>query len=295
VDTLRSTVVASNLGQLNLSATQNPDIGSERLFLSLDGTRDQVWLRLLDGEVLLSEPLANRLGIKAPGARIELDTPQGWKSFEVFGIYADYASSEGSLLMSLSTYQYLWQDTSLTALGLRLNPGVDADRLVRELQDGLGPDQQLLIRANSTLRKDVLTVFDRTFAITMALRLLATVVAFIGVLSALFLLQLEKKREVGILRALGLTGGQLRRMVFLETGLMGLAAGILAIPTGLALSYILVYVINLRSFGWTLQLQVEPWALGQGMLVALAAALLAGIYPAFQLGRLPAAEVIRYE
>jgi len=116
-----------------------------------------------------------------------------------------------------------------------------------------------------------------------------------GVLNALFLLELEKKREVGILRALGLTGAQLRKMVFLETGLMGLVAGLLAIPTGYALSLILVYVINRRSFGWTLQMLVDPGVLVQGILLALVAALLAGIYPAMRLSRLPAAEEIRYE
>jgi len=163
------------------------------------------------------------------------------------------------------------------------------------MQDQLSQQQQLLIRANSTLRRDVLTIFDRTFAITVALRLLATVVAFVGVLNALFLLQFEKKRELGILRALGLTGGQLRQMIFLETGLMGLVAGLLAIPTGYALSLILVYVINRRSFGWTLQMLVEPSVLLQGVLIALVAALLAAIYPAIRLSRIPAAEEIRYE
>ena len=224
-----------------------------------------------------------------------MDTPQGWRDFRVMGIYYDYTSSEGTLLMALGPYRAIWADEAITAIGLRLKAGQDADKVVRDLQDGLSQDQQLLIRANSTLRRDVLMVFDRTFAITVALRLLATVVAFIGVLSALFLLQLEKQREVGILRALGLTGSQLRRMVFLETGLMGLTAGLLAIPTGYALSLILVYVINRRSFGWTLQLAVEPSALIQGVLVALAAAILAGIYPALRLSRIPAAEAIRYE
>jgi putative ABC transport system permease protein len=84
-------------------------------------------------------------------------------------------------------------------------------------------------------------------------------------------------------------------MIFLETGLMGLVAGLLAIPTGYALSLILVYVINRRSFGWTLQMLVEPSVLLQGVLIALVAALLAAIYPAIRLSRIPAAEEIRYE
>jgi putative ABC transport system permease protein len=247
------------------------------------------------GDVLVSEPLANRLGIQRPGKGIDLNTPQGWKSFRVIGIYYDYSSSEGTLLMALDPYRRIWNDPTITAVGLRLAPGGDPVAVTRDLEERLNGSHQLLIRANRTLREDVLMVFDRTFAITVALRLLATLVAFIGVLSALFLLQIEKQREVGILRALGLTTAQLRRMVFVETGLMGLVAGLLAIPTGYALSLILVYVINRRSFGWTLQLTVTPGALAQGILVALAAALIAGIYPALRLSRMQAAEAIRYE
>ena len=238
------------------------------------------------GGVLISEPLANRLGMKQAGGEIRLYTPRGWQAFPVIGIFYDYASSEGTVMMALETYRSLWQDTALTALALRLEPGASGDQVTRALQDRLAGQQQLLIRPNQELRRDVLDVFDRTFAITVALRLLATVVAFIGVLNALLLLQLEKQREVGILRALGLTGQQLWRLVMIETGLMGLAAGLLAIPTGYALAVILVYIINRRSFGWTLQMSVQPETFFQALAVALVAALLAGVYPALKMSRL---------
>jgi putative ABC transport system permease protein len=295
VDTLRSTTVQSRQGQINLAATENPDIGFERKFISLEGQRETIEERLQSNNLLMSEPLAYRLGITAPGAVLELNTGDGWQNFRVIGIYYDYASSEGTVLMGLSQYRRLWRDESITAVGLHLQAGWNADEVTRSLQDGLESGQTLLIRANSSLRQDVMMVFDRTFAITIALRFLATVVAFIGVLSALFLLQIEKQREVGVLRAIGLSPGQLQRMVLIETGLMGLAAGILALPTGYALALILIHVINKRSFGWTLQLSVDPWALAQGVLVALGAALIAGVYPALRLSRIPAAEAIRYE
>jgi len=295
VDLTRSTTVMARQGQVNLSAMRNPDIGDERAFISLAVGADEVWAALEAGSVLLSEPLAYRLGVEKPGGQIELETPEGWRSFRVIGVYYDYASSEGLVLMSLNLYRQLWADEAVTAVGLRLQPGQDADVVTRDLQDGLGNGQSLLIRPNQNLRADVLEVFDRTFAITVALRMLATVVAFIGVLSALLLLQLEKQREIGILRALGLTGGQLRKMVLIETGMMGLMAGLLALPVGYALASILIYVINRRSFGWTLQASVSIEALAQGVLVALVAALLAGIYPALRMSRMAAAEAIRYE
>ena len=81
----------------------------------------------------------------------------------------------------------------------------------------------------------------------------------------------------------------------LQTGLMGAVAGLLALPAGMALSLILIYIINRRAFGWTLQLYVEPAPFVLAMLIALAAALLAGLYPARRIGRMAAAEAMRYE
>ncbi len=295
VDTLRSVTVDSALGPLNLAATENPGLGQERLFASLQGAKSTVWARMQSGSVLISEPLANRLGLKRLGGSLRLYTPQGWREFPIMGIYYDYSSSEGTVLMALPVYQKLWKDPALTALSLRLAPGASADQISRALQDRLSRVQELLIRPNQALRSDVMVVFDRTFAITVALRILATVVAFIGVLNALLLLQLERQREIGILRALGLTGRQLWQLVMVETGLMGLTAGLLALPTGYALAVILVYIINRRSFGWTLQMLVQPGAFLQALGVALVAALLAGVYPALKMSRMETAEVIRYE
>jgi putative ABC transport system permease protein len=140
-----------------------------------------------------------------------------------------------------------------------------------------------------------MVVFERTFAITGALRLLATVVAFIGILSSLLSLELERQRDLGILRAIGLTARQMWSMIMLETGLMGATAGILAMPTGLTLAVILIYIINQRSFGWTLQMELFAEPFLQAFFLALLAAVLAGIYPAWRVSRMQAAEAMRYE
>lgn len=295
VDTLRSVTTESAVGPVNIAATENPSLGEERQFRSVTGSPQSVWPAVQAGGVLISEPLANWLSIRQAGGDIQLWTPQGWRTFPVIGIYYDYASSEGTVVMALDVYRSLWNDEAISALGLRLSPGVSADEVTRSLQDRVAGRQQLSIRPNQALRRDVLEVFDRTFAITVALRLLATGVAFVGVLNALLLLQLEKQREVGILRAIGLTGRQLWRLVMVETGLMGLAAGLLAMPAGYTLALILVYVINRRSFGWTLQIFIRPETFLQALAIAVTAALLAGIYPAWKMSRMAAAEVIRYE
>jgi putative ABC transport system permease protein len=292
---LRAVTVDSPLGPVQVAATDNLHVGEQRVYVAVDVPEAQIWQKLLDGAVLVSEPFANRLGLPRHGGQVTLLTGLGAQVFPVVGIYYDYASTQGTVLMALPLYQRLWGDSEITAIALRLQPQASADQVVSELQSAFAAVQRLQIRPNQALRQEVLQVFDRTFAITGALQLLATVVAFIGVLSALLSLELERQRELGILRSVGLTARQLWALIMLETGLMGSVAGLLALPTGYALSLILVYIINRRSFGWTLQMNVEPGPFLQALAVALIAALLAGIYPAWRMGRMLTSEALRSE
>ena len=119
--------------------------------------------------------------------------------------------------------------------------------------------------------------------------------AFIGVLSTLMSLQLERTRELGTLRANGMSLPQLWSKTMLETGLMGLTAGLISMPVGLALAAILIYVINIRSFGWSLQINLNPSIFLMALVVALVAALLAGIYPILRLNNMEIATALREE
>jgi putative ABC transport system permease protein len=183
----------------------------------------------------------------------------------------------------------------VTAFSIEADPGRDADAMVAELREALLPIQQLHIRSNQGLRSETLEVFDRTFTITGALQLITTAVAFVGVLNAMLALQLEKQRQMGILKALGMSARQLWGLILTETGLIGLVAGLLALPTGYAVALILVELINQRSFGWSLQMQLEAQPFVQALLVAVLAALLAGLYPAYRLAKRSAADAVRFD
>jgi putative ABC transport system permease protein len=256
---------------------------------------DSLAAEMAQGGVVISEPLANRLDLGGRKRMLSLMTDRGLHAFPVVGIYYDYASTLGVVLMLQDVYHQYWDDPMITAASLMLAPGEEADQLALELQKSLAPIQRLNIRPNRELKSEVLAVFDRTFAITSALQILATGVAFIGVLSALLSLELERQRELGILRAIGMTASQLWGLVMLETGLLGVVSGILAMPTGLVLAEILIYIINKRSFGWTLQMNLQPTPFLGALLLAIAAAMLAGIYPAYRMSRMQAVEAMRYE
>lgn len=254
------------------------------------------WRALDVGDgVIISEALILRDNLPEPPQTITLETPEGNRTFPVLAVFYDYSSDRGTVIIDNDLYKRLWHDDRVASLGLFVQPGRDVEAIVAEIRQQFRGRQDLLVQSNHSLREDSLIIFDRTFAITNALRLLAVVVAFIGVLSTLMSLQLERTRELGILRATGMTPRQLTALTLLETGLMGTLAGIFAMPLGYALAWILIYVINVRSFGWTLQMVLEGKYFWQAFLVAVVAALLAGIYPAWRLGRLNIATSIRQE
>jgi putative ABC transport system permease protein len=207
----------------------------------------------------------------------------------------DYTSDEGLVLMRAPIYHAWYKDRMISAVGAFVTPGTDINAVIQALRQKFANVADLHIRSNQELRSSVIVVFDQTFAITTALNLLASVVAFIGILSALMALQLERTRELGTMRANGMTRWQLFRMTLLETGLMGTIAGVMAMPVGTVLAWVLVYIINVRSFGWTVQLQLRPEFYIQAIAVALIASLLAGIYPALRMGRIQPALAVRAE
>ena len=245
------------------------------------------------GAVIVSEPYAyrRRLGV---GSTLRLRTDRGERTFHVAGVFYDYATDQGVVALSRRTYERFWDDRGISGLAFRAAPDTTVAALIEGLRRAAGP-ADVLIRDNRALREASLVVFDRTFAITEVLRLLAALVAFAGVLSALMALGLERVHEVGVLRAHGLTPAQVWGLITSETGLIGLAAGLLAIPAGVALALVLVLVINRRSFGWTLEVDVGAGVLVHALSLALGAALLAGVVPAAKMARLSPTQALRDE
>lgn len=292
---IRVVTAESEHGPVDLVAVRASRPMNPRLFLDSQGDPARAWQSVREGAILLSEPLANRLGIFEAGGSLDLLTQRGWRSFAIAGIYADYASTRGTVRMSLDVYRDLWEDDRLNGLALLLKPGSNVDAVTSDLRSRLAGFPGIQVNPSAALREGAMVVFDRTFAITTGMQMLTTLVAFIGVLSSLLALQLEKAREMGVMRALGLTVSEMRRLTLWETGLLGVSAGLFSIPTGYILAWILVYIINKRSFGWTLQMLVEPGPFLQAFFLAVSAALLAALYPAWRLSRMQPADTLRGE
>ncbi len=294
VNTYRGLQVESRLGLTQLVAIDLAE-RSYDAFTFIAGEPHALWPAFQnEAAVIISEPYAYRHELRL-NETLQLRTDRGEHAFRVVGIFTDYGSDQGLVMMSRHTYDQWWQDAKISSLGVYAEPNSDVDRLVESLRRLAGAEHEVLIRSNRTLRAASLEVFDRTFTITTVLHLLTTVVAFVGVLSALMALQLERAHELGVLRATGCTPGQVWGLMTSQTGLMGLIAGLLAVPVGVGLALILVLVINRRSFGWTLQIEIAPEILVQAIGMAVVAALLAGLYPALRMARTSPALALRNE
>lgn len=271
-----------------------PSIVDEQL-LARDGGSAGL-SRFSQGEgILISEPLAHHrdLGV---GDRITFVTARGETPLPVLGVFTDYRSTRGLAMMHLDLYQRLWRDRGISGLALYGDGSVPVASLLNQVRRGAeARPRRIQVQSSAEIRGRSLAIFEQTFAVTRVLRLVTVLVAFVGVLGALMLLQLERMRELAILRATGMTARQVGALVLGQTGLMGLLAGLLALPLGLVMAWVLIHVINLRAFGWTLGWTLDPGILLEALTLSLVAALLAGLWPAWRAGRVAPAEVLRDE
>jgi putative ABC transport system permease protein len=254
-------------------------------FIWMNGDKQEIEAALIAGKgVVVSEVFANSTGL-GPGDRYRVRIGGRVLDQPILGVFRDYRTRGGAAYYSLAQYQQQFDDSTWSAVQINfMGPGAAlADTMSRveaALVNCCG-DRIEMIEGNN-LRHAVLRIFDQTFAITTVLLLIALIVAALGMATALTVRVVQRTRELNTLRAVGGSLAQLRNMLFWEAGLtviMGQAAGLIC---GFLLSYLLIYVVNPQSFGWTFLYRVD-WP---GLLLAIpliSASGLAATLPAVRL------------
>ena len=252
-----------------------------------------IWQQWEQADVaIVTEPFAYRHHVDV-GDRLRLDTAAGDVEFAVLGIYRDYASERGSVALSRATWQRHFPRQDDSGLGIYRAAGVTLGGFERAVRQALRDLPDARMQSNARLRELSLAVFDQTFAVTDLLRLLALGVALVGIVSALLAQQMERIGDYALMRALGFRRGEMLRVVLIQTLAAGALAASVARPVGVGRALLLIDVINVRSFGWTMSLH-WAWPPLFGMWVsALLASLLAGLYPALVATRRTPATVLR--
>lgn len=289
----RRVMVHSPRGPIVLDAVSFPRKVAPAFEL-IDGDAEVVWPAVTRGDVVISEPLAWRLAL-ARGDSLTLVTARGPREFVIAGIYRDYGNDRGNVLISRAIYREAWKDDAITVLALYLAPHADPAAVAAALRTTASKQQGLFVRSNRDVRELTMRIFDRTFIITRVLNWLAASVAAIALTSALLAWQLERSRELAMLRSLGLTPRGAGLMIEAQTLFMGLSTFLAAVPAGWLTSLLLIEVINRRAFGWSIELHLGIRPFVNALLLALAASALAGAYPAWRAARAPIATEMREE
>jgi putative ABC transport system permease protein len=299
VDTLRE-VYVDVAGQPVALVSRDLRLHAQRSrYLMLHGDSSAALQRAAEtGGVLLSEVLANRLRLRE-GEKVTITTPAGLTAVSVEGIFYDYATDGGKMVMDRTWYQRQWHDDRVTVFSIYLAAGADAEHVRQSIVThvaGLdGVTVPPLVIRNRELRQEILEIFDRSFVLTYVLEAIAVLVAMLGIVNTLVTAVLERRREFATLRAIGASTRQVERLVLWEAAYLGLIGAVLGIVGGLLLALVLIHVINKQSFGWTIQMTVPGGVILQAVGLALTAALVAGYWPARWAARQPVVEGLREE
>jgi len=222
-----------------------------------------------DARVFVSEPAAALHGWRV-GDIIELPLPDGPQRLRVAGIWRDYARQFGALVIEPSLWRRHGGDAHVNEAAVWLAPGADASAVTERLRSLAGTDVPVDTASAGELRALSLSIFDRSFAVTRYLQAVAIVVGLVGVAASLSAQVLARRKEFGLLVHLGLTRAQVLTIVCVEASAWLAAGVLLGIGIGIAVSVVLVHVVNPQSFHWTMPLNV-PWqhvfALGVAVLL----------------------------
>jgi putative ABC transport system permease protein len=242
---------------------------------------------------IVSEPFAYKHHVQA-GDSITLWLGGRQVAFRIADIFYDYGNERGFILLDRVTMLRYLPDPAPSNLAVYLAPGVDLET-ARNAIKRAAAHHDVLIFSNRDIRREGVRIFDQTFAITYALEAIAVIVAVMGIAGALLSIVIDRRREFGLLRIMGATSAQIRRLILVEAGLIGILANIAGLALGIVLSFVLIFVINKQSFGWTIQFHWPVSVLFSALSFVYVATVLAGIYPARIAQRLNPIEVMHEE
>ena len=252
---------------------------------------DGAWDRVSDGTgVMISEQFSRAASLSVGDALVLGSTGSDWTP-RIVGIYPDYGNPTGQAIISDTQLSARWSVPAPTRYAVRLAEGTTPQVVAAlETRFALGPGQavdQVSLKAISR------QVFERTFAVTLALNVLTFAVAGLALLISLLTLAGMRLPQVAPMWALGLTRARLARLELARALMLALLTTILAIPLGVLVAWILLAVVNVEAFGWRIPLRHYPWQWLQLGALALLTAGLAAALPARRLGRTPPALLLR--
>jgi putative ABC transport system permease protein len=229
------------------------------------------------------------------GDELTLTTPDGPRSFRVAMVYADYSADIGILGTTREVYREVWKDPLVDSFGIYVKKGSDVAKIRDEILATHGSKYGLMALLNADYRTEVLALIERSFALTHAMELVAIVVAVLGIVNTLLVTVIDRKMEIGILKAIGATGSQVRTVFVTEASLIGFASSVAGVAVGSIFAVYIVKELLYLQIGWHMDFRF-PWRQAlQTMVLAQVVALVGSWWPARRAARLDVVEALEYE
>ncbi len=249
---------------------------------------------LQGGAVLVSENFAHLAGVR-PGEEIELGTGTGPRRFRVLATMEDYSWPRGVVMLDRGVYRELWDDDGLTYLDLRVHPGADVAAVRADLARSLQGRYRAFLYETHEIRDQARRVIREWFTLADAQVLLAVLIGGIGVVNTGVISLITRARQIGILRAVGASHGQICLSLGIEAAWVGTLSGLLGVAMGLFVIKFPIQWITLQSSGYTLPFLI-PWkAVTVSLVGGVVIGVLAGLIPMRWVGRIDVVEAIGYE
>jgi putative ABC transport system permease protein len=271
------------------------DSASVRNLPMLSGDGHRALRRMAEAKgIIISESFHSKFG-SGVNDRVELMTPSGLITFDIIGVYIDYSSDAGSVLLDRALYKKYWKDDLVDAYDLWLEPGANEAAITEMIKSRYGEPYQLFISTHRDLKQAVVRIMEQSFVVNYAVEIVAIVVAIFSVINTLLASILDRTREIGVLRAIGATRVQVRRMIFMEAGWMGLIGGLIGLFGGTVMAYHHVVYNTKELTGWTFQFYYPYGVAAFTILAAVGLCFIAGYGPAKQAAAMPIVRAIGYE
>lgn len=241
--------------------------------------------------VVVSETFAEQFGVKK-GDTITIPAPSGPVRCGVVGVVVDYLYDSGTICMDINTFQRHWGDRLADHFSVRVRPGQDIAQVRDAIQSRLGTDRKLFVLPVSEFKEEVRKAMDQTFIFNYALSVITMTIAGFGIIITLLASVLERTREIGVLRSIGMLRSQVSWVVLLESLLMGVAGGLLGCGAGMITGRLTLEGANYSSAAhYFIPYGSIAWAL----VMAAGLSVLAGIYPARRAAKTNVVEALTYE
>jgi len=246
-----------------------------------------------DGGLLVSTTVADYYQLKR-GDTFALETRRGVQSFPIAGIVSDFTGQGFVLNGPIEIMRRYFGISDVDRFTLKLAPGTDVNAVKQAIEDQYGRSRNLQVETTESFRARIRELTNRAFGLLDVLASIGVIVAALGVINTLMMNVLERRREIGALRSIGMTRAQIIRMILAEAGAMGAIGAVFGIGFGILLSRVFVEGMKIMT-GYRLEFSLPFQSLLLGLAIALIVSQVAALYPAWKGSRVNIVEAIKHE